>query len=485
MWRIVEPPAAPVWEPYYPPPPRRRSVGWLAVVVGVVVALVLAAGAFLGGYAGTREVRRQIATPTPSPPTPVALAHATSTPSAATATPSGTPARAASVAAALARAVKNPALGPRVFGEVVDATTGDVLYGSQPTAPVPPASTAKLLTAAAVLLTRGATYRIPTTVVTDGAGTIAIVGNGDPTLTGAAPGSEGAYADAARLSDLAAQLKKANVQVSRIVVDDSAFVGLPASPAWAVADIPSDYAAPITAVMADGGRDTPGAVIRSPTPDLAAGSRLAALLGRPGLPVARGTAPVGARTVATVTSPPVSTLVAQMLQASDNVIAECLARQVALATGAQASFTGAAGAVRATLVKAGVDPGAGLVDGSGLAASDRVPTAALAAVLRLAAAPDHPELHALTAGLPVAGWTGTLANRYVSGSAQAAAGLVRAKTGTLTGVSSLAGYVHDASGRLLAFAFVADRVPGGDAGTADAETALDGITTVLSACGCS
>jgi D-alanyl-D-alanine carboxypeptidase/D-alanyl-D-alanine-endopeptidase (penicillin-binding protein 4) len=455
------------------------------VVVGAVLALVLAAGAFVGGYAGTREVRNQIATPTPTPPTPFALAHATNAPPSATTTPTGTPAQPAAVAKALASAVKDPALGPHLSGDVLDATTGDVLYAAQPTTPVPPASTAKLLTAAAVLLTRGPSYRIPTTVVTDGAGTVAIVGNGDPTLTGAAPGSDGAYADAARLSDLAAQLTKADVAVNRIVVDDSAFVGLPASPAWAQSDIPSDYAAPITAVMADGGRDTPTSTIRSLTPDLAAGSRLAALLGHPGLPVARGTAPVGARTVATVASPPISTLVAQMLQPSDNVIAECLARQVALAAGAPASFTGAAGAIRSTLTKAAADPGAGLVDGSGLAASDRVSTAALTAVLRLASAPEHAELHALGAGLPVAGWTGTLANRYLAGSAAPAAGLVRAKTGTLTGVSALAGYVHDAGGRLLAFAFVVDRVPGGDAGTGAAETALDHIAAVLSACGCS
>jgi D-alanyl-D-alanine carboxypeptidase/D-alanyl-D-alanine-endopeptidase (penicillin-binding protein 4) len=105
-------------------------------------------------------------------------------------------------------------------------------------------------------------------------------------------------------------------------------------------------------------------------------------------------------------------------------------------------------------------------------------------VLRLAAGPAHPDLHDLVIGLPVAGWSGTLADRYMSGSATKGAGTVRAKTGTLTGVSSLAGLVHDVDGRLLAFAFVADRVPNSDAGTVAAEAALDRIAATLAGCGC-
>ena len=481
MWRIVEPPAAPVWEPYHPLPPERGRWWWLVLVAGVVLALVLAGGAFVGGYAGTREVRRQIATPTATPSTPAALANATDEPGSATSTPTGSPANAAAVVKALRPLLKNAALGTRLHGEVVDVTTGDVLYAGNQTMPAAPASTAKLLVAAAVLLTRGGDYRISTNVVTDGTGTVALVGAGDPTLTSAGPGKNGAYDDAARLSDLAAQVKKAGVPITRIVVDDSLFTGLPASPAWAQSDIPSSYAAPITAVMADGGRDAATDEVRSLTPDLAAGSRFAELVGKPTTSVARGTAPVGARTIGTVQSPPMSTLIAQMLQTSDNVIAECLARQVALATHAQASFAGAAAAVRSVLAGAGVDPGTGMVDGSGLASTDRLTAATLTALLRLAAGSEHPELHTLIAGLPVAGWIGTLENRYLSGSgATPGAGRVRAKTGTLTGVASLAGLVHDSDGRLLAFAFIADRVPD----TPDADAALDRIAAALSACGC-
>ena len=201
----------------------------------------------------------------------------------------------------------------------------------------------------------------------------------------------------------------------------------------------------------------------------------------------RGTAPAAAKVLATVASAPLSDLVGQMLQTSDNVIAEVLARQVAVATAKPASFIGAAAAIRAALVPLGVDPGAGMRDGSGLAADDRVSAAALAGVLRLVVGAKHPALHAIVTGLPVAGWSGTLANRYLPGSSGSrGAGVIRAKTGTLTAVSSLAGIVHDTDGRLLTFAFalLADRVAAGVDATRAAEAALDRIAAALAGCGC-
>jgi D-alanyl-D-alanine carboxypeptidase/D-alanyl-D-alanine-endopeptidase (penicillin-binding protein 4) len=121
------------------------------------------------------------------------------------------------------------------------------------------------------------------------------------------------------------------------------------------------------------------------------------------------------------------------------------------------------------------------VDGSGLSLTDRLTPALLVAVLRAAAGPDRPELRALLPGLPVSGYDGTLDDRF-RGPAAPAAGQVRAKTGTLTGVSSLAGLVRGAGGRLLAFAVVADRVS--PAGTLGAEAALDSVAAALARCGC-
>lgn len=459
--------------------PRLRSV-WLVLLVAV---LLVAAG--LGGYFETRAIRaHQPPTATAPRVIPPELAAAAAAPTSAPIA-QGPAASPAAVAAALKSVAAASALGGRLLAQIVDVQSGTVLYDRQGSIAATPASTAKVLTAAAVLSVHAATDRLTTTVVAGTSGTIVLVGGGDPTLTGAAQGKAGAYPDAARISDLAAQLTKQHVAVSRIVVDSSLFTGPAVSPEWDATDVPSDYASAITALMTDGGRDTPGATIRSGTPDLAAGRQLAAALGQPNLSVTRGTAPAGAATLASVQSAPIGELVRQMLQPSDNVLAEVLARQVALAVHQPASFDGAAVAVRSVLAGLGVQVGGALRDGSGLAASDAVSPAALTAMLRLIADGSQPKLASVVTSLPVAAWSGTLADRYLpGGSAGVGAGVVRAKTGTLTGVSSLAGLVHDASGRLLAFAFIADQVPPGVGPTADAEAALDAVAAALSRCGC-
>lgn len=457
---------------------RARS----APLVLLVVALMAAAA--VGAYAGVRRLAREDTRPAATAPS--VLAHATDNPApipTAHTAPAIDPAAVGRVVAAKLAAT---ALGGHVVAEVDDATGGTSLYANRAATPAAPASTAKLLTAAALLAVRSPTDTITTKVVAGSSpGTVVLVGGGDPTLTGAAGAAAAAYPGAARISDLAAQLRRAGTAVTGIVIDASLFTGPARSPAWAAEDIPSDYAAPITAVMVDGGRSGPADPIRSVTPDLDAGRALAAALGRPTVAITRGVAPAGARTLASVHSAPLSVLVGQMLQQSDNVIAECLARQVALATHAPASFSGAAAAVRSVLSGLGVDPGAGMRDGSGLAAADRVSVQTLAGVLRLIVAGTRPALRDIVAALPVAGWSGTLAGRYrTAATGEFAAGVVRAKTGTLTGVSALAGLVRDSDGRLLVFAFIADRVPAGTAATAAAETALDGAAAALAACGC-
>ncbi len=467
--------------------PRARR-GGLSLALGVALVVVLAAGAAVGGYLITHNVRvhRAAATTTSPAPTPSALAAATDAPSSSSpTTASGSAPLPDAVAAKIAPVVGDPALGGRLLAEVVDGATGTVLYDHLGSSPAAPASTAKLLTAAAVLTARAPTDRITTRVVAGAPGTIVLVGAGDPTLSGAGPGQAGAYPDAARLSDLATQVRRSHASVRRIVVDDSAFTGPSVSGDWAAEDVPSDYASAITAVMTDGGRAAPDDAIRSAGPDLAAGHELAVLLKLPGVAVTRGTAPAHAAVLASVKSAPMSVLINQMLQDSDNVIAECLARQVAIATHRPASFAGAAAATRAVLAGVGADPGPGLRDGSGLAANDRVSAIALARVLRVIVSSAHPPLHNVVAALPVAAWSGTLADRYLPGSsAGRGAGVVRAKTGTLTAVSTLAGIVHDTSGRLLVFALLADRVPAGVPATRAAEAALDRVAAALAGCGC-
>lgn len=117
--------------------------------------------------------------------------------------------------------------------------------------------------------------------------------------------------------------------------------------------------------------------------------------------------------------------------------------------------------------------GARLADGSGLDREGRVTATLLTTLLARAADPDRPELRPVLTGLPVAGFSGTLSTRYED--APGATGLVRAKTGTLNRVNSLAGTVVDPQGRLLAFAFLAS----GSTSPAAAESALDALAAAL------
>jgi D-alanyl-D-alanine carboxypeptidase/D-alanyl-D-alanine-endopeptidase (penicillin-binding protein 4) len=165
------------------------------------------------------------------------------------------------------------------------------------------------------------------------------------------------------------------------------------------------------------------------------------------------------------------------------MIAEAMARQVAVARGKPASFDGGAQATREVLaeLKLPVD-GFGLIDGSGLSYNDHVTAQLLTGVLAQAASSQHPELRSIISGLPVAGWSGTLNKRYIANGTAQAAGVVRAKTGTLRSVNSLAGIAVDADGRLLAFSILADQTPG--QAPDPAEAALDRIATTVASCGC-
>jgi serine-type D-Ala-D-Ala carboxypeptidase/endopeptidase (penicillin-binding protein 4) len=166
------------------------------------------------------------------------------------------------------------------------------------------------------------------------------------------------------------------------------------------------------------------------------------------------------------------------------VIAEDLARQVALRTGRPGSFAGAAAAVTAVAAGLGIRGGIHLVDGSGLSPQDRIAPLALAGLVRLAADGRQAALRAAITGMPVAGFSGTLApGQSVFGDfGPAALGQVQAKTGNLTRVVSLAGVASDASGRLLAFAFMADRLPPGQ--LVHAAHVIDAMATALAGCGC-
>ncbi len=389
---------------------------------------------------------------------------------------------AAGLAAALAGGLADRALGDAISVSVVDAGTGATLLDIAGQAAVLPASTVKVATAVAVLTGLPPDTRLTTRAVAGPLpGDVVLVGGGDVTLAG--PRAVPASPPAARLVDLADQVRAALVgaPVGRILVDDTRYTGPTIGPGWRPGYVGAGDVAPVSPLSVDGGRVDPAKVARVADPALAAGAALAALLA-PGAPVVRGAAAPGAAALGAVSSPPVAQLVEAMLTRSDNDLAEALARQLAVAQGRPASFAGGSAAVQAVLD--GLLPAGSfaLADGSGLSRQDRVRTAGIAALLSRAARDDAGRLAPILTGLPVAGFDGTLADRFRTGPAAPAAGQVRAKTGTLEGVSALAGLVRTAEGRLLVFDVTADAVPAG--GTLAAEAALDRVAATLASCGC-
>ncbi|MGY1748283.1 D-alanyl-D-alanine carboxypeptidase/D-alanyl-D-alanine endopeptidase [Modestobacter sp. SYSU DS0511] len=451
---------------------RRRGRALLAALLVLVVAAV--AVVLVLRFTGNRgsELAEQVpdaVLPVLTDPSPVLTELSGSAPLPDPAVLSGV----------LTPLLADPALGSGLSAQVVDVATGGVLFDLDGADPGTPASTAKLLTALAALTTLDPVDTLTTTVVAGATpGEVVLVGGGDPTLSTTEPSQN--YPGAATVAELAAEVRQAlgGTAVTRVVVDNSLFTGPLTAPGWGAGDAPSTYAAPVTATAVDGARVAPGGPMRSGAPGTDAGRALAAALGVPEAPVALGEAPAGARTLGSVESAPVVRLVEQALTESDNLLAESLARHVAIGRGLPADFAGAAQAVTDAVADAGLDTtGVALSDGSGLSSLDRVPAQLLTRLLRGVADGNIPGSGGLLSGLPVAGYDGTLAERPGAGQA----GAVRAKTGTLNGVHDLAGTVLTDDGRLLAFAVLADGATGG---LVAAEAALDEVTTALAACGC-
>jgi D-alanyl-D-alanine carboxypeptidase/D-alanyl-D-alanine-endopeptidase (penicillin-binding protein 4) len=419
-------------------------------------------------------------TPTPSGPAAVApppglALPALSAPGPVAVPASGTP-DPAKVRRALAPLLDDPDLGPHVLATVA-GLDGTLLYSSG-TGEVTPASTLKLLTATAALDVLGPDHTFETSVVADGPHRVVLVGGGDPLL------------DASDLRRLARQgataLAAAGVRPPvRVGYDVSLFSGPDVSPHWPATYVSEGVVSPIQPLWADEGRSDDG-VGRVDDPALAAAATFADELARAGVPTAgpptARAVGAGATELASVSSEPLSAIVEHTLATSDNEAAEVLARHVGIATSGEGSFAAGASGVLQVLSGLGVvTQGAESYDGSGLSRDDRLDPDTLTGVLELAASADHPELRAVITGLPVAGFSGSLVDRFDVGD-PVGRGLVRAKTGTLSGVSALAGTVTDREGTPMVFALLADRIALVD--TLDARAALDAATSALAGCRC-
>jgi len=344
-----------------------------------------------------------------------------------------------------------------------------------------PASSLKVLTALVALDVLGPDRRFATTVVRASDGGVVLRGGGDPLLASARASG---YPDVASLEDLAAgtaaALTAAGVREVALGYDATLFGGPAWNPEW-----PQTFAtsvAPVSALTADHARPDPTRFARHPDPARFAAERFAGYLAAAGVAVtATGPAatPAGATELARVESPPVATLVEQLLLESDNDAAETLARHVALAGGGTADPAGAASALERGLRARGLwTDGMVVRDASGIAATNQVSAEALTGAVRAALA--EPRLRPVATGLPVAAVTGTLDDRFDQPDADAGRGVVRAKTGTIRGVNTLTGYLITRDGQPLVFAFLVS----GGAGQTSARAWLDRAAAALASCGC-
>jgi serine-type D-Ala-D-Ala carboxypeptidase/endopeptidase (penicillin-binding protein 4) len=411
---------------------------------------------------------------------------------------------AADLAAMLGAALPEADTGPSVGLEVADAQTGKVLYADNASALAAPASTTKLMTSVAALAVLGPDARFATTVRQQ-SGTIVLVGGGDPTLAvNQYPSND--YPRPATLASLAARaaraLKAQGRRSVRLGYDTSLYTGPGLAPGWSDGLVYTGNVTPIVSLEADQGRLTlTGALqddddptnYRARTLDPAGltAAAFAGLLERDGIAVsgtpAEVTAAASAPVIASVSSPTLAVIEEQMLLESNNVIAENLARHVAIAMGMPATFSGAADAVMTEARRLGVTTPVHLVDASGLSSDDGIAPETLVRVLALAA--SRPQFRAVITGLPVAGFAGTLAvggsdfggiGRLDNGAGR---GVVRAKTGNLDTVAALAGLAYDRGGRLLLFAIMAPQVPGAGL-LRKAADAIDSAAVGLAQCGC-
>jgi len=389
--------------------------------------------------------------------------------------------------AAIRSAVEDPLddeekLGKRVGFAAVDARTGDAVATVGSGALVP-ASTAKVLTAFTVLSKVDPQRRFTTSVVRSGSHVV-LVGGGDPYLRSEPPKKKvfGVEADVKTLAArTAAALRTAGIGSVQLDYNASRFSGPSFNPAWEASYRAEKLVTPISALWVDRGIDDG---VRTTEPAADAADAFADALEDVGVDVAGEhrvvAVPSGATPVASVRSATVARIAEEMLASSDNEAAEVLLRQAALAAGRPGSFADGVATVLEVLEANGIDTtGLSLHDGSGLSRHDRIAPVTLAQTIAKAAA--TPRKAGLIADLAVAHFSGSLDKRF--GTEEDGRGVVRAKTGTLTDVHSLAGVVTDRLGTPIVFAVMADQAK--DIPKADAEDALDAVAAGLAQCTCS
>ena len=330
---------------------------------------------------------------------------------------------------------------------VRELDSGRTLYERRADVARVPASVEKLFTTSTALLRFGSGGTLATRVLTDGTvgpdgvlrGDVYLVGGGDPTLTGG------------HLERLAQRLVTQGVTAieGRIYGDESLFDSRRGGPRTRFA-FDGFMGGVLSAVAYRRGFDDE----LSPSADAA--DRFAAYLRIADVDVPAGgrarVAPPAAQEIARVASPTMRDLVGMTNAPSDNFAAEMLFKVLGAQFGSGGTHAAGQRVVRSEMKGLGLNPT--VSDGSGLSRSNRTtPKQVVRLFQQMAERPD--EGMALRASLPVAGRSGTLTRRMRGTPAE---GDCAAKTGTLNGVSALAGICVTDAGDDVAFAFLLNGV---------------------------
>lgn len=321
--------------------------------------------------------------------------------------------------------------------------------------PVTPASTLKFVVAAVALEVIGAdtvfTTEVRADVAQGAAGTVYLVGGGDPMLAASW------YPNDATLSRFPQQPATSLEQLvdaviatglrridGNVVGDGSRYDTELFPPTWPI-QFRAVEGGPIGALVVNDNAvlDQPA---RAADPGIGAAAEFARLLLERGATISgaatSGQTPQGVRTIAQITSAPLIEIIGAMLQTSDNNTAEMLLKEIGFRGRGQGTRAAGISVVEERLRAWGVPlTGWSMVDGSGLSRENKLTCADLLAVLERFRTGDQ-----LVSRLAVAGVSGTLANAFVNGPLE---GRLSGKTGTLTGVKGLIGFIDVLGGSIM------------------------------------
>lgn len=338
--------------------------------------------------------------------------------------------------------------------------------------PLVPASNMKVVTAGAALSIIGPKTRLTTRFLTDGKptdgstvkGNLYMVGGGDPLLTTDARANQDKYKGEprTRVEDVADKIVATGIRhvEGSVVGDASRYDNTTKIESWPDRYFTQGQVGRISALTVDDGWSTTTGPASDPAQHAA--TVLTRMLEDRGVSIdgdpTVGVAPEEASTLVDIPSLTVGEIVTQMLQFSDNTTAEMLIKEMGLTESGIGSTAAGLEALTGWATGLGLaTDGVNIVDGSGLSAEDRLTCQFLSGVLSSDGA-DGP----IANGLAVPGSPGTLKDRFPS---QPLHDAVRAKTGSLNGVTSLSGWLATPSGLPLDFAIIMNIEGRGVSGT--------------------